>query len=106
MLIARGNKIDVVQSQTGSGKKCAFPMLTSTDECSSNVRANGVGAVRLGDKVSVHNAAGCGPESPPLSTASSTVRVNGRGIGRKGDNYAGSGFNLIQTGSLNVRAGG
>lgn len=104
--VARGDRVDQVRSQTGSGNKCAFPTLTSTDERSPNVRVNGVGAVRLGDKVLSHSAAGCVPESPPLSTASKTVRVNGRGIGRKGDNYVGSGYNLIETGSSNVRAGG
>lgn len=104
--VARGNSTDTVLSATGSGFRCRFPTQTSTNACSPNVRVNGIGAVRIGDAVSVHTLTDCGPESPPLSTGSSTVRVNGKGVGRLGDNYAGDGSNIIQSGSQNVRAGG
>jgi len=104
--VARGNSKDKVLSATGSGFKCRSPLITSTNQCSPNVRVNGIGVVRIGDIVSVHTMSGCTPESPPLSTGSSTVRVNGRGVGRLGDNYAGDGSNIIQSGSQNVRAGG
>jgi uncharacterized Zn-binding protein involved in type VI secretion len=104
--VARGNSADAVLSATGSGFQCKSPTQTSTNACSPNVRVNGIGAVRIGDVVSVHNMSFCVLESPPLSTGSSTVRVNGKGVGRLGDNYAGDGSNIILSGSQNVRAGG
>ena len=104
--VARGNSTDTVLSATGSGFKCRSPIQTSTNVCSPNVRVNGIGVVRIGDAVTVHTMSDCVPESPALSSGSSTVRVNGKGVGRLGDNYAGDGSNIIQSGSSNVRAGG
>ena len=104
--VARGDGVDSVLSQTGSGKKCRFPSNTSTDECSGNVFVNSIGVVRQGDRVRKHNKTNCVPESPGLSSFSSTVFINGRGCGRLGDNYQGDGFNRITSGSSNVFAGG
>ena len=101
---ARGNGADSVFSITGTGKKCAFPITTSTDECSGNVFINGIGAVRQGDKVHIHPAKGCGPDESTLSTYSSTVFINGKGAGRIGDQYTSD--NFIISGSPTVYIGG
>ena len=103
--VARGNHVDSVLSATGSAPGCPAPLVTSTNECSSNVFVNGTGVVRNGDKVTVHNKSGCTPESPGLGTCSSTVFANGKNLGRKGDNYPGDGTNIITSGSDNVFAG-
>lgn len=96
---ARGDGVDSVQSPDGSGAFCASPLVTSTNECSPNVFVNGIGSVRIGDAVTTHPLAGCGPDSSVLSTASPNVFVNGKGMGRLGDFY---GNNEIISGSPNV----
>lgn len=101
---ARGNLTDIVASLTGSGFNCASPLTTATDQCSSNVIVNGQGAVREGDKVAPHPAAGCGPDESVLTTFSSTVFINGKGAGRLGDQYTSD--NTITSGSPNVFIGG
>lgn len=100
---ARGDGVDQVQSQTGSGLNCAFPLLTATDECSDDVFINGTGIVREGDRVAAHPALGCGPDESVLTTFSSTVIINGKGAGRLGDQYTPD--NTIITGSQNVFIG-
>jgi uncharacterized Zn-binding protein involved in type VI secretion len=97
---ARGNGVDSVFSKTGSGKNCRSPVNTSTNECSSNVFINGIGAVRIGDKVMLHTASGCGPDNSALTQASSKVFINGKGAGRIGDQYTTD--NTITSGSPNV----
>lgn len=103
--VARGNGVDTVASATGSGPLCTAPSTTATAACSGDVRVNGTGVVREGDAVASHPQTGCGPEAPTLSSFSSTVRANGKWLGRKGDNYAGDGSNIITSGSGDVNAG-
>jgi len=101
---ARGNGTDSVFSKTGTKKRCAAPVTTSTAACSGDVFVNSIGAVRIGDVVALHAAAGCGPDTSRLSSASSTVFINGRGAGRIGDQYTPD--NTITSGSPTVFFGG
>lgn len=101
--VARGSGGDSVFSKTGSGRNCAKPVTTATDACSGDVFFNGKGAVRAGDTVASHSAAGCGPDGSGLTSFSGTVLVNGKGIGRIGDQYTGD--NTITSGSSNIFAG-
>ncbi len=101
---ARGNGTDSVFSKTGTGKGCKSPVTTSTAACSSNVFANGIGIVRLGDLIAVHAKAGCSPDTSTLSSGSSTVFINGQGAGRIGDQYTSD--NTITSGSETVFIGG
>jgi uncharacterized Zn-binding protein involved in type VI secretion len=100
---ARGNSTDSVQSKTGVGASCNSPQTTATNECSSDVFVNTIGAVRKGDKVALHPASGCGPDQSTLTKSSGTVFVNGKGAGRKGDEYTSD--NTITSGSGNVFIG-
>lgn len=78
---------------------------TVTDQGSSDVFINGIGAVRAADLCQSHTVLvgdSCVPHTVPLSSHSGTVFVNGRGIGRKGDFYNG---HEITSGSGNVFAG-
>lgn len=68
---------------------------------SSNVNVNGSGAVRLGDKVASHGLPPHAP-TPPMVSASSTVRVNSIPVCRSGDS-ANCGHSI--SGSANVSAG-
>ena len=99
---ARGAGTDSVLSDDGSGYKCRAPMSTSTMEASTNVLVNGIGSVRIGDRVAPHPRSGCSLDTSALSRASSKVLVNGRGMGRMGDIY---GPNTITSGSSNVIVG-
>lgn len=101
---ARGDGVDTVQSQTGTGKNCGSPMVTATNGKSPNVFVNGTGIVRQGDMVAEHPAAGCSPDQTTLTTFSSTVFINGKGAGRVGDQYTPD--NTITSGSGNVFIGG
>lgn len=100
---ARGLGTDKVFSKTGTRKRCRAPMKTSTFECSDDVFFNGVGSVRIGDKVALHPASGCGPDLSTLSTSSSRVFVNKKGAGRIGDRYGND--NIIISGSSTVFIG-
>lgn len=102
--IARGNGADTVFSFTGTGVDCLSPITTATDVCSGDVFINGEGAVREGDQVAPHPAAGCGNDSSVVTSFSSTVKVNGRGVARIGDEYTSD--NIITSGSGTVSAGG
>jgi uncharacterized Zn-binding protein involved in type VI secretion len=101
---AMGSGGSQVQSLTGSGSNCAFPIMTSTDICSSKVTIEGKGAVRVGDKVSVHASLGCLPDISTLTVGSSKVTVEGLPVGRVGDLYTSD--NIIITGSSQVIIGG
>lgn len=101
--VARGNGTDTVFSKTGSGKNCARPTDTVTNGCSSDVFCNGIGVVRIGDIVGVHNAAGCSPDASTLTSGSSRVFVNGQGVGRIGDQYTAD--NIITSGSEDTLVG-
>jgi len=79
---------------------------TVTDQGSSDVIVNGIGAVRAGDLCQVHlipSGSSCVPHTVPLTSFSSTVFVNGKGVGRQGDQYSG---HTLTSGSGNVFAGG
>ena len=79
---------------------------TVTDQGSSDVFVNGIGAVRAGDLCQVHlilSGDSCVPHVVSLTSFSSTVFVNGKGVGRKGDEYSG---HTLTSGSGNVFAGG
>lgn len=70
------------------GQECRdAPTTTATDQGSSNVFVENVGAVRVGDAVEVHNQPGCTPHAPPLAEGSPTVFVNNQACGRLGDTY-------------------
>ncbi len=77
----------IVQSLTGSGEDCAFPLETITGEFSDKVFVEGRGVVHIGLKVFPHPALGCGNDDSALTTGSSKVFVSGFGIGRFGDQY-------------------
>ena len=81
------DQVDTVHNSIGTQCKDA-PSTIVTDEGSKNVFAEGVGVVRVGDKVQVHNLPGCIPHAPPLDVGSKTVFANGKAIGRKDDTYA------------------
>lgn len=103
--VARKNGVDQVNTVHNSvGSECKdAPTIVGTDAGSSDVFANGIGVVRVGDIMQVHDLPGCIPHAPPLVTGSSSVFVNGRAIGRVGDQYAGG--EVIISGSGSVFAG-
>lgn len=101
---ARGDGVDTVLSNTGSGPLCLLPLVTATNQCSGDVFANGTGIVRQDDIVEIHPSAGCGVDASPLTTFSTTVFINGKGAGRLGDQYTGD--NTITSGSPSVFIGG
>lgn len=102
--VARGNGTDAVFSKTGSGRNCARPLTTETDQCSENVFANNIGIVRSGDQIAAHPAIGCSNDGSTITTKSSTVFANNLGVARIGDEYTSD--NTITSGSANVFAGG
>lgn len=98
--VTRKNGVDTVS--TGHG----CDTVTVTDQGSSDVFVNSIGAVRAGDLCQVHlipSGESCVPHTVPLTSYSSSVFVNGKGIGRVGDAYSG---HTITSGSSNVFAGG
>jgi len=98
--VARKSGTDTVS--TGHG----CDTTTVTDQGSSDVDVNSIGAVRAGDLCQVHlipAGSSCVPHTVPLTSFSSTVFVNGKGIGRLGDAYSG---HTVTSGSGNVFAGG
>jgi uncharacterized Zn-binding protein involved in type VI secretion len=101
---ARGDGTDTVASLTGAGQHCLFPTGAATGACSSTVFVNGMGAVRQGDAVAPHRAAGCGLDGSTLTTFSGTVRIEALGAGRLGDQYTSD--NTITSGSASVFIGG
>lgn len=102
--VARGNGTDTVFSKTGSGPNCSLPIVTATDECSSDVFVEGDGVVREDDQIQNHSAAGCSPDTSVVTTFSSTVYINGKRVARIGDQYTGD--NTITSGSSTVFIGG
>jgi uncharacterized Zn-binding protein involved in type VI secretion len=100
--VARKDGTDTIATNHGCDST------TVTDEGSSDVFINGIGAVREGDLCASHtipvgSPPVCVPHTVPLSTFSSTVFVNGRGVGRLGDAYNG---HILSSGSPDVFAGG
>lgn len=98
--VARKDKKDSIS--TGHG----CDGTTTTDEGSSTVFINGIGACRKGDAITVHTIpAGnsCVPHTAVINAGSGTVFANGIAIARKGDSAdAGN----ISSGSADVFAGG
>ena len=109
--VARKSGTDSVASPDGTVSGECLPGVPICDAAStqataagaSTVRVNGIGVVRIGDKMKSHpHGCACPNHAPALSSSSSTVRVNGKGLGRVGDAYSG---HIISSGSSNVRAG-
>lgn len=94
----------VVTTTTSTSTTCSTPSVQHTQEGSSDVLVNGIGAVRVGDKMTAHNNSSCSSHQPALSIGSSSVFVNGRSIARIGDIYGSD--EIISSGSPNVFAGG
>lgn len=97
--VARKNGTDSIATNHGCDAT------TVTDQGSSDVFVNGIGAVRAKDLCQVHlvlSGDSCVPHTVPLSSNSSTVFVNGKGVGRKGDFYNG---HELTSGSGDVFAG-
>lgn len=101
---ARGDGVDTVDSLTGSGFNCAFPLVTATDICSGDVFVNGIGAVRKDDRIKAHPKVGCSTDTSVVTTFSSSVFVNSKNAARKGDQYTSD--NTISSGSSDVFFGG
>jgi uncharacterized Zn-binding protein involved in type VI secretion len=77
---------DSVFSQTGRGKRCAFPLNTSIASASSRVFADGIGIARGGlDKVAAHPRGGCSPDSSLIIQSSSRFFIEGQPAARIGD---------------------
>ena len=90
--VARGNGVDTVHSETGTGRNCNSPVDTTTGECSSDVFVNGTGVVRQGDKVFPHNKSGCTTDESVVTDGSSTVFVNGKEIDRNSEYFSADKF--------------
>lgn len=105
--VSRKDRIDTVASPDGSGICCPSPSTQYTEEGSTTVFVNAIGAVRIDDRMIVHPYPGpcCAPHAPPLVKASETVFVEGRGLARRGDIYDdGSGPHVLSSGSPDVFA--
>jgi hypothetical protein len=100
---------DKVNSPTGSGTRCASPVVTAVGEVNSrSVFANSKLIPVKGNKVAPHTLKGCGPDESVLDKHSPNVFIGNREVGRLGDEYA-TGTpeaNIIAEGSLNVFANG
>jgi uncharacterized Zn-binding protein involved in type VI secretion len=101
--VATGDETCQVLSFTGSGKKCRFPIMTTTDECSTKVFIGGIGVVREDDRIAPHDKSGCVLDSSVVTSFSSNVYVEGKGLARIGDRYTSD--NIIASGSPAVFAG-
>jgi len=83
---------------------CNLPLTSKTDEGSLTVFVNGIGAVRLDDRMAAHNDGGCHSHAPKLAEGSSNVFVNSKKMGRIGDKHE---FDeVISTGSATVFVNG
>lgn len=101
---ARANRMSVVFSLSGRGKKCAFPTRTTSGVVgSTRVFVNGFQAVKIGDLVGPHLRRGCVPDFSILTSGSSRVFVEGLPMGKLGDRYTSD--NIIVSGSRNVFIG-
>lgn len=98
---ARSSGTERVASKTGSGKFCAFPMMTSTGvPTQATVFSEGVLCVRTGDKTAPHPFAGCGPDVLPCIGSAAKTFIVGLPGATIGDLYAGD--NTILSGSKTV----
>ena len=94
--VCRGDSVD---------KDVVHCLIPSRDERSDNVKVNGIGISRQGDKNTLHKKppAPCPSHKAPITTGSTTVFVNGKGCGRVGD--AITACTSVASGSENVFAG-
>jgi uncharacterized Zn-binding protein involved in type VI secretion len=95
-----GKPVIRVGVDKSKGHGCFPP--TQPTSASSNVKANGIRVVRMGDKYSPHR---CGKvvHGSRVAQSPSTVKVNGRPVHRTGDQI--SCGDSAGKGSKNVRAG-
>ena len=108
-LIARGiGSGDLVtciaHGAPGENCACCKPLVTTTNEKSPNVFVEGVGVVRLQDKMTAHMrnytinpGDNCVPHSPPCNTASPNVFANSQPVARLGDTYFETNNHIIST---------
>lgn len=97
--VARKSETDTID--TGHG--CTAT--TTTDEGSSDVFINGIGACRVGDAITIHTTPSgykCVPHTAFINEGSSSVFVNNKSIARKGDS---ADEGKITSGSPTVFAG-
>ncbi len=101
--LARGEGQDTINC----GHGCEST--TVTEECSSDVKVNGFGVVRQGDKCKSHTypvGILCVPHAPAVDTDySSTVFVNGKPAALVGTKHNQNGPHTIVTGSPDVNIG-
>lgn len=97
------------------GRPCARKNEKGVTHCSGfkivsasgNVKVNGRGVVRKGDRSSVHLKPAprkCRPHVSKVAKGSRSVKVNGRSVARRFDKM--SGCTAIASGSSNVLVGG
>jgi len=92
--IGSGDQVTCVShGAPGENCGCCKTLVTTTNEKSPNVFVEGVGVVRLQDKMTAHMrnygppGTTCNPHSPPCNTASPNVFANGEPVARLGDTY-------------------
>lgn len=107
--LADGNS--TVFSNAGQGRRCRFPMPTTTGDATvTSIYIGGSNhPVVFGDQVGNHPSSGdCAiPDPSTLSSGSGTVFMGGRRVGRIGDQYAaGIELNVITSGFETVFVGG
>lgn len=103
--VARGDLVDTVASEDGSGVCCAFPATHQTLECSETVFVNNIGVVRQGDIMIPHVSPTpcCDIHEPPMVICSTKVFVEQKGLARLTDIYILDGINhVISSGSPNT----
>lgn len=106
--VARGDMVDTVASEDGSGPCCATPATHATLECSETVFVNGIGVVRQDDIMVPHLAPVpcCDEHSPPMVVCSTLVFVEQKGLARKDDIYILDGLmHIISSGSSDTEDG-
>lgn len=91
-----------VKGSVCSGHDC-FPPRPNI-EASSDVKVNGKGVHREGDKYEMHSCPDKGSHDAVLAKGSSTVNINGKPAGRIGDEV--SCGSVVADGSANVKIGG
>lgn len=107
--VARGNGTDIVQSLTGTlsdpeANIYGNPFVTMTNTCSNDVRANGIGVVRIGDLVEPHLNISGAPDVSTLAKANAkNVYANGKLVAEIGSQYTAD--NTITSGSPDVTIG-
>lgn len=109
-LIARGDTTATVSMDHGApltseSIPCGTPSTSTSDKCSGNVFAVGVGVVREEDKMTSHDIPSCGAHAPVCDSFSGTVFANNKGVARLDDTYATLMHDIIDVGQTTVYAG-